>query len=37
MKCTADNIFRDPIGRFSDIEEDEAPLHLLVSDYARWL
>lgn len=32
-----DNIFRDPIGRFSDIEEDEAPLHLLVSDYGRWL
>jgi D-lyxose ketol-isomerase len=32
-----DNIFRDPIGRFSSIEEDEAPLHLLVSDYDRWL
>jgi D-lyxose ketol-isomerase len=32
-----DNIFRDPIGRFSQIEEDEAPLHLLVSDYERWL
>nr|WP_319250885.1 D-lyxose/D-mannose family sugar isomerase [uncultured Celeribacter sp.] len=32
-----DNIFRDPIGRFSEIEEDEAPLHLLVSDYDRWL
>lgn len=32
-----DNIFRDPIGRFSDIEEDEAPRHLLVSDYANWL
>ncbi|HMB47093.1 MAG TPA: D-lyxose/D-mannose family sugar isomerase [Afifellaceae bacterium] len=32
-----DNIFRDPIGRFSDIEEDEEPLHLLVSDYERWL
>ena len=28
-----DNIFREPIGRFSDIEEDEAPRHLLVSDY----
>ncbi len=28
-----DNIFRDPIGRFARIEEDEAPLHLLVSDY----
>ena len=27
----------DPIGRFSAIEEDEAPLHLLVSDYDKWL
>lgn len=33
----SDNVFRDPIGRFSDIEEDEAPLHLLVADYDRWL
>lgn len=32
-----DNIFREPIGRFADIEEDEAPLHLLVSDYDKWL
>lgn len=32
-----DNIFRDPIGRFSDIHEDEKPLHLLVSDYDKWL
>jgi D-lyxose ketol-isomerase len=32
-----DNIFRDPIGRFSDIEEDTQPLHLLVSDYERWV
>jgi D-lyxose ketol-isomerase len=32
-----DNIFRDKIGRFSAIEEDEAPLHLLVSDYDIWL
>ncbi len=32
-----DNIFREPIGRFAEIEEDEAPLHLLVSDYAKWL
>lgn len=29
----SDNIFRDPIGRFSRIEEDEPPRHLLVSDY----
>ena len=28
-----DNIFREPIGRFSQIEEDEPPTHLLVSDY----
>ena len=28
-----DNIFREPIGRFSRIEEDEPPTHLLVSDY----
>ena len=32
-----DNIFREPIGRFAKIEEDIAPTHLLVSDYATWL
>ncbi len=32
-----DNIFREPIGRFSEIEEDEPPRHLLVSDYNSWL
>lgn len=32
-----DNVFRDPIGRFADIEEDAAPTHLLVSDYKTWL
>ena len=33
-----DNIFEDPkVSRFSGIEEDEAPLHLLVSDYETWL
>ena len=32
-----DNLFREPIGRFSEIEEDEMPLHLLVSDYFGWL
>ncbi|RFC62430.1 D-lyxose/D-mannose family sugar isomerase [Fulvimarina endophytica] len=32
-----DNIFREPIGRFSTIEEDVEPTHLLVSDYAHWL
>jgi len=29
-----DNIFREPIGRFAQIDEDEAPTHLLVSDYS---
>jgi len=32
-----DNVFREPIGRFANIDEDEAPAHLLVSDYARYL
>lgn len=32
-----DNIFREPIGRFSDVEDDVPPLHLLVSDYDKWL
>ncbi|AXI45266.1 D-lyxose/D-mannose family sugar isomerase [Sulfitobacter sp. SK012] len=32
-----DNIFREPIGRFSNIDEDEDPTHLLVSDYRSWL
>ena len=28
-----DNEFEMNIGRFADVIEDEAPLHLLVSDY----
>ena len=32
-----DNIFRDPIGRFSNINENTEPNHLLVSDYDTWL
>ncbi|MDK1489659.1 D-lyxose/D-mannose family sugar isomerase [Sinorhizobium sp. 7-81] len=32
-----DNYFREPVGRFSAIDEDEHPLHLLVSDYDTWL
>lgn len=32
-----DNIFREPIGRFSKIDENADPLHLLVSDYDQWL
>ncbi|KMK65561.1 D-lyxose/D-mannose family sugar isomerase [Puniceibacterium sp. IMCC21224] len=34
---TTDNIFREPIGRFAHIQEDVAPTHLLVGDYAQWL
>lgn len=32
-----DNYFREPVGRFSAIEEDASPVHLLVSDYDTWL
>ncbi len=32
-----DNIFHEPIGRFSNVEEDADPRHLLVSDYKGWL
>ncbi len=32
-----DNIFNAPIGRFSKINEDTNPKHLLVSDYDTWL
>jgi len=32
-----DNRFLEPVGRFPEIEEDEPPLRLLVSDYERWL
>ncbi|MCC7264742.1 MAG: D-lyxose/D-mannose family sugar isomerase [Candidatus Latescibacteria bacterium] len=31
-----DNRFFEPVGRFPAIEEDEAPLHLLVNDYERY-
>jgi hypothetical protein len=31
-----DNRFLDPVGRFPTIEEDEPPLHYLVSDYGRF-
>jgi D-lyxose ketol-isomerase len=34
---TADNCFYEPIGRFPVIDEDENPLHLLVSDYPRFV
>ena len=32
-----DNVFRDPIGRFPEIEEDATPTRPLVIDYPRWL
>jgi len=32
-----DNVFREKLGRFAEVEEDEAPTHLLVSDYDSWL
>ena len=32
-----DNVFAEPIGRFATIEEDVAPLHLLVADYDKFL
>ena len=32
-----DNRFLEPIGRFPEIEEDERPIHLLVSDYNKFL
>jgi len=34
---TRDNCFFEPVGRFPVIEEDEAPLHLLVSDYGTFI
>lgn len=32
-----DNRFLQPLGRFSDIQEDELPIHLLCSDYHQYL
>jgi len=32
-----DNVFYDQIGRFANIVEDTDPIHLLVSDYEKWL
>ena len=32
-----DNVFEQPIGRFATVIEDEAPKHLLVSDYETYL
>ena len=33
----ADNRFYEPVGRFPKIEEDQSPLHLLVTDYPNYL
>jgi D-lyxose ketol-isomerase len=32
-----DNRVHEPVGRFTDIEKDEKPLHLLITDYPRYL
>jgi D-lyxose ketol-isomerase len=32
-----DNVFAEPVSRFAEVEEDEEPLYLLVSDYEKWL
>lgn len=32
-----DNVFEEPVSRFSKIEEDVPPARLLVSDYRKWL
>nr|VFK42548.1 MAG: Protein of unknown function (DUF1498) [Candidatus Kentron sp. SD]VFK48520.1 MAG: Protein of unknown function (DUF1498) [Candidatus Kentron sp. SD] len=34
---TTDNRFLEPVGRFPEIEEDEAPMHLLCTEYREWL
>ena len=34
---TSDNRFHTPVGRFPEIVEDEKPIHLLASDYKRYL
>ena len=34
---TVDNKFYEELGRFPDIDEDEEPLHLLVSDYQNYM
>jgi len=32
----ADNFFIEPVARFPTIEEDEAPLYLLINDYPKY-
>ena len=31
-----DNRFYQPVGRFPEIEEDEAPMYLLCTDYPKY-
>ena len=33
----SNNLFRDPVGRFAQIDEEGPPTRLLVADYANWL
>lgn len=34
---TSDNCFLEPVGRFPEIVEDEKPVHLLASEYGKYL
>ncbi len=34
---TSDNRFHEAVGRFPEVEEDEAPYHLLCSEYGRFI
>ncbi|MEI7422281.1 MAG: D-lyxose/D-mannose family sugar isomerase [Prolixibacteraceae bacterium] len=34
---SSDNCFHEPVGRFPVIEEDEQPIHLLASDYLKFI
>jgi len=34
---TDDNYFYDEVGRFPEVEEDEAPLHVLANEYSKFL
>ena len=34
---STDNVFREEVGRFARIDEDEAPLYLLAADFEHWL
>ena len=34
---TSDNCFLEPVGRFPEVVEDEKPVHLLASEYSKYL